>query len=190
MVFGWYTGQRVSLFIVAGLNLTIRPETEFDYSAVHDVELRAFRREGEAMLIAALRCSDVYIPDLSFVAEIESGIVIGHILLTKVTLDHQDTGLLGLGPVAVAPEWQRRGVGSGMIAHAISTAQALGYAAIVLLGDPGFYSRFGFAPGSLLGLRSTYAVRDEEFMALPLTADSLVGRAGTIYYDAAFDQVT
>jgi putative acetyltransferase len=70
--------------------------------------------------------------------------------------------VLALGPIGVAPDRQHRGIGSSLVSGSLEEAARRGERAVILLGDPGFYGRLGFAPGSRHGLRNPYAGRTED----------------------------
>jgi putative acetyltransferase len=130
----------------------IRRETLEDRAAVDAVTSAAFGRSAgvdgepvETRLLRALRDDAGWISTLSMVAEREDE-VIGHVVCTRGRLGVLDA--LGLGPISVLPNRQRRGVGSALMHAVIGAADACGERLIALLGDPGFYSRFGFVPAS------------------------------------------
>ncbi len=106
--------------------------------------------------------------------------VLGHVLFTPVTFDrHPAAGSLvgsGFGPIAVLPEFQRAGIGSRLMRAGLDHVRRLDYGFVVLLGDPAYYSRFGFKPGMRFGLSSDYGDGDE-FQALELRPGALAGMA-------------
>lgn len=129
------------------MNLSIRPEAPGDEAAIRDLTEAAFRTQphsdgSEPALIDALRRdSDLA---LSLVAEAE-GRIAGHIAFSRVTIADGTREWYGLGPVSVLPELHRRGIGATLIEHGIAELAARGARGVVLLGDPGYYRRFGFA---------------------------------------------
>jgi putative acetyltransferase len=155
-----------SLPLVAGL--IIRPETGQDHAAVAKVTAAAFGKQGEARMVDAIRRSDGFVPELSLVAELE-GAVVGHVMLSYVELGEGSRGVLELGPMSVAPEHQRNGIGSALVEEALRRADERGEPLVLVLGHPTYYPRFGFRPASELGLfPSDPRIRDEAFMAIPL----------------------
>lgn len=106
---------------------------------------------------------------VSLVAEI-GGRAVGHVLFSPVALDPEEPGFLcaGLGPVAVLPEFQRRGVGSALILAGLKESRDFGLSGVVLLGDPAYYSRFGFERASESGFRNEYGV-DAPFQFIDLS---------------------
>jgi len=166
--------------------MQIDKEREDDHAAVHALNAAAFETESEADLVDALR--DQAEPLVSLVAR-ERGEIVGHILLSPVRLANDSDGLImGLAPMAVAEEMRGRGVGSALAQSGINACRELGAGAIVVLGHPDYYPRFGFRPASGFGLASEYDVPDDVFMALELVPGFLDGKQGTIKYHAAFSR--
>ena len=85
------------------------------------------------------------------------------------------------------PAWQRRGVGTALIRAGLDVCRAQGWDRVVVLGDPGYYARLGFAPADRFGIRCTYDAPPEAFMALALTSGALQGCAGLARYPAEYD---
>ncbi len=96
---------------------------------------------------------------------------------------------MGLAPMAVAPEHQRKGIGSALVRAGLEQCKQLGFAAVVVLGHPEYYPRFGFSPSSRFGINSEYEVPEEVFMAMELQPGALSGKTGRVKYHAAFSNV-
>jgi HAD superfamily hydrolase (TIGR01509 family) len=165
-------------------NLTIRQELPTDIPAIHAVNRAAFPREEEANLVDLVRERGNLV--LSLVAT-DGEHILGHVMYSPVTLEPDQSGLrgLGLGPVAVMPEVQGKGVGSQLIENGMTIGQRRGYDFVVLLGDPRYYSRFGFIPGREFGLNSEYGDGDE-FQARELRPGVLRGVKALVKYCAEF----
>jgi putative acetyltransferase len=88
--------------------------------------------------------------------------------------------------MAVTPARQRAGIGSALIRAGLEACRGLAVDAVVVLGHPGYYPRFGFTPGVRRGLGCEYDVPADAFMVLSLRANALRGAAGTVRYHAAF----
>jgi putative acetyltransferase len=171
----------------ADLPILIRPEEARDHPDVRVLNRAAFESGAEAKLVDALR--ERARPLVSLVAEREQ-VVIGHILFSPVALTgHADLKIMGLAPMAVGPRHQRRGVGTALVRAGLEHCQRLGSGAVVVLGHPEYYPRFGFVPSTRFGIKSEYEVPEEAFMALELRPDYLRGKAGTIRYHAAFAEL-
>ena len=169
-------------------NRTIRKEQPGDIDEIWAVNTEAFGSEAEANLVNTLRKTGI--PYISLVCEIKR-ILVGHILFTPVELIGDTSGLriTGLGPMAVIPELQNRGIGSSLVRAGVQQSKAESYDAIVVLGHPGYYPRFGFAPSMKFNISSEYDVPDEMFMILELKNGSLRGKRGIIRYHDAFGKL-
>jgi putative acetyltransferase len=164
--------------------MRIRSEEPKDRSAIRAVHEAAFGTSLEADIVDALRAKPKSL--ISLVAETE-GEIIGHILFSPVSLADQPHALLmGLGPLAVAPEHQRQKVGSALVRRGLELCRDRGYAAVVVLGHAEYYPRFGFVPASQYGIRSRYDAPDEAFMAVELQPRALRDVSGEVAYDEAF----
>ena len=166
--------------------LVIREESPGDVDAVRAVERLAFERDGEAMLVDRLRADGALA--ISCVAELD-GAVIGHVAFSPVAVGESSIRALGLGPVAVRPELQQCAIGARMIEEGLARARERGVAAVVVLGHPAYYPRFGFVAASRFGLRFSAPVPDEAFMAAELEPGALAHSGGVVRYHAAFDEV-
>lgn len=164
---------------------TIRPELPTDHDAVRAIHQAAFDTPLEARLVDELRKAGKDI--VSLVAE-RDGRIVGHILFSPVSVEIHPAGRRGLGlaPLAVAPEYQRKGIGGELIKSGLDAARAAGYAFTVVLGDPAYYRRFGFATASLTGLKNEYEL-DDPFMAQALIKGGLKGIKGLVRYAPEFE---
>ncbi|MDX2229226.1 MAG: N-acetyltransferase [Leptolyngbyaceae cyanobacterium bins.349] len=167
--------------------MDIRAERAEDISAIHKVNVAAFGREHEANLVDRLRG---VASTLSFVA-VECQQIVGHIFYSPVAIkeacaDH--LFMLGLAPIAVRPEHQRQGIGKLLIQHSLEECTRLGCKAVVVLGHPEYYPKFGFVPAKTKGLRCEYTVPDEVFMVLELAREALKGCSGTVKYRPEFKE--
>jgi putative acetyltransferase len=165
---------------------TIRPEALEDRPRIRTVTSRAFGQPDEAALIDALRQEAR--PFISLVAT-EHDELVGHISFSPVTIG-ADSSLdcLGLAPMAVAPEWQRRGIGWQLVRAGLDACRQHGIGVVVVLGHPEYYPRFGFAAARQKGLACEFAVPDEAFMVLELTHDALRDRSGLVRYHPVFSR--
>ena len=168
--------------------MIIREEQSSDIAKIWEVNVEAFETKAEARLVNSLRDSGCTF--ISLVADTESKVV-GHILFTPVALTGNKSKLkiLGLAPMAVLSQYQNKGIGSELVKTGLERCKSLGYDAVVVLGHPNYYPRFGFVPSINYGIKSEYDVPDEVFMILELTPGSLKHQEGVIRYHEAFDSV-
>ncbi|MCH7872085.1 MAG: N-acetyltransferase [Planctomycetes bacterium] len=166
---------------------TIRNEKPADASAVRHVNEQAFGRPAEANLVEALTDHDAV--TLSLVA-LDDTKIVGHILFSPVEIESDDAAFVGagLGPMAVLPQCQRRGIGSQLVRCGLEVLRDADHTFVVVLGHPEFYPRFGFVPASRLGLSCTYDVPDEVFMAMELRDGGLNNIRGIARYRGEFDE--
>ena len=167
--------------------MRVRPEEERDWAAVHDLNAAAFASRAEADLVDVLRHGAR--PIVSLVADAGAAVV-GHLMLSPVSLPgHPALSIMGLGPMAVAPGRQRGGIGSALVRAGLAACAQLGVPAVVVLGHPEYYPRFGFAPAARFGIACEYEAPVEAFMLLELHPGVMQGVTGTVRYHAAFATV-
>ncbi len=174
------------------LNYSIRQEQQQDYEAVEALVEAAFANEAysdqrEHLLVARLRQTEAFIPELSLVAEV-NGEIVGHILLTKIEICDEDkrTPALALAPVSVHPNWQGKGIGGALIRAAHERAHALGHPIIILLGHADYYPRFGYQPTASFGISLPFEAPAENCMLVELEEGALEGVTGVVAYPPAF----
>ena len=164
--------------------MLIRRETEADKSAVEELLLSTFEENSESRLVTQLRAHAK--PLVSLVAE-QDGKVIGHILFSPVILDSNPSlQLMGLAPMAVKPSQQRLGIGTALIEAGLHHCQQQKIGAVVVLGHPDYYPKFGFSSAADYDIKSEYDVPTETFMLIELQEDYLHGHSGTVQYHEAF----
>lgn len=156
--------------------MIIRPETTNDYEAITQVTLAAFTGKfsdnpTEHLIVKGLREAGAL--SLSLVAEMD-GRIVGHVAFSKVTINGEDQGWYGLGPISVQPELQKRGIGSKLIQDGLARIHEMGARGCVLEGDPNYYHRFGFKSHPHLVYEGSPA--PQYFMALPFYAEVPTGK--------------
>jgi putative acetyltransferase len=165
--------------------MVVRRERREDEAAVAAVTTAAFRAEDgaepvETRLLGELRASAAWIPALSLVAE-HDGAVAGHVVCTRGDVD--GAAALGLGPISVSPRLQRAGIGSALMHAVLAAAEARDEPLVCLLGDPGYYARFGFVAASELGIAAPDPAWGAYFQARALAT---APRRGIFAYAAPF----
>lgn len=173
------------------MRVDIRLEEDGDIQAIHEVEFRAFRSQSEPALIERLREEDA--ASLSLVAEVDSKVV-GHILFSPMTFDPEAPGLeeraYGLAPLAVLPEFQKQGIGKRLVERGLSLGISARWSLVFVLGDPAFFSRFGFKQASKYNFYSEYEVPEKNFMVVSLTPAGLsVGQPYLVKYHPVFKEL-
>lgn len=156
------------------MNISIRPERLGDENAIADVTRRAFEfhpfsHQTEHFIIRTLRADGAL--SVSLVAE-EAGRIVGHIAFSPVSIGDAVSGWYGLGPISVEPDLQRRGIGRALMESGLAELRRIGANGCVLVGDPAFYIRFGFANDPALVLAG---VPEANFLALSLGTASAHG---------------
>ncbi len=166
----------------------IREEQIDDIQSVHNLNTLAFETDAEADLVDVLR--ENARPVISLVA-VDGDALVGHIMFAPVELSSNPSlKIMGLAPIAVMPDRQRCGIGSALASEGLDRCSRTGAGAVVVLGHPAYYPRFGFAPASTMNIDCEYDVPDEVFMVIELVAGHLSGTSGTIKYHTAFADAT
>lgn len=168
--------------------MMIKTEQISDIEIIAELTYRAFEnhphhapgaKPTEHLIINRLRKANQL--TLSLIYENEQGIV-GHIAFSPVKINDQESNWFGLGPVSVLPEHQGKGIGSALIHEGISQIKTFNADGIVLLGEPEYYSRFGFANDPKLTLQGVPA---EYFMIKAFTSEIPEGEVN--YHPAFFE---
>lgn len=160
--------------------MLLRREVPADEMAVRRVHTRAFADAAlgdatvpEARLVDALRRGGYVVPVCAIVA-VEAATVVGHVVCSRASISAAPgtptAASLGLGPLGVLPDHQRRGVGTALMHAVLAAADARNVAAVLLLGDPAYYSRFGFEPASRWGVTAPEPSWGPAFQIRRLTA--------------------
>ena len=170
--------------------MLIRRDVPGDHGAIRAVLTAAFADQAEpgtepveVGLVDALRAGPEWLPPLSMVAESEGGEVVGYVVCTRGWVDGQPA--LGLGPLAVTPGVQGRGVGSALMHAVLGAADALGEPLVALLGHTEYYPRFGFRPAAEAGIAPPVEEWASHFQVRPLSAQR-PGLRGVFGYAPAF----
>lgn len=130
--------------------MKVRTATTADHDRILVVVRQAFRGgDDEVGIVNDIRRLGAAISDLELVATVEDNVV-GHVLTSQADLDGRPVA--AVAPLAVEPEWQRRGVGSALMTELIGRADGQGWPLLALLGNPAYYGAFGFEPAEPLGI--------------------------------------
>jgi putative acetyltransferase len=166
----------------------IRLEQPGDVDTVHALLLASFGREAEARLVDRLRASGKIAAAL--VAE-EKERILGYVVFSKIVTDAEagEVNALALAPLAVLPAFQRLGIGSALVSAGLERCRLERHSRVLVLGDPIYYSRFGFVPAARFGLQCPFPAPDNSFMAIELEPDAFAGVVGTVRYGHEFDDL-
>jgi putative acetyltransferase len=167
--------------------IEIRFERPHDKNAIRRVNELAFDGNVEADLIDALREADV--DTISLVA-VDGVDIIGHILFSPVAVQSERSSFtaLALGPMAVIPGHQRKGIGTQLVHAGLRECKKRGHSIVFVLGHREYYPRFGFLSSRPLGFRWEKDVPEEYFMVVELEEGALEGKDGVVKYHPAFDE--
>ena len=176
----------------------IRQEQPSDAAAIRDLHRRAFAKTAtqdapaadgdlEARLVDELRAEGDLVAPLCLVAA-RDGRVVGHVAMSRATLDDRPVDLVALGPLGVLPELQGEGIGSALVHATLAAADALGQRGVVLLGHPTYYPRFGFGPAVDHGITPPQDWGPAYFMLRRLGAWG-DGLSGAFRYAPAFERL-
>lgn len=150
--------------------MIVRAETEADYAAIRTIVDDAFGDTITGDLVEAIRRSERYVPELSLVA-VSQGQSLGHVMSSYVDVVPGTRPVLQVGPLAVAPTHQRRGIGSALMEETIRLADARGEPLLLVEGNPKYYGRFGFTRADEVGIEPPpQALGPQYFMLRPLSA--------------------
>lgn len=175
-------------------DIELRLEEQRDFADVEHVTREAFWNKhvpgcDEHYLVHVLRSSTAFLPELDFVA-LHDGKVVGNIMYTKAVIrcdDGTERNVLCFGPVSVLPLMQGQGVGTMLIQHSLEKARELGYSAVLIYGDPGYYSRFGFVLAEQFGIGTSDDFFADALQALELANGALANSAGRFLEDHAYE---
>ena len=164
--------------------IDIRDEQPADHAAVREINRVAFGQDLEASIVDALRANGGAL--LSLVA-VRDARVVGHIMYSPVRVG-QVVGA-ALGPMAVAPEMQRQGIGTALVTAGNERLARTGCPFVLVLGHPAFYPRCGFTPASRHGVACPWTVPDDAFMIAVLDATRSADAVGLAEYRPEFSRV-
>ena len=186
-------------------DILIRPETTKDYKDIISMILRSFKEGTDysdgtdiIALIEEIRASEYYIPELSFVAELD-GKIVGHFLFSRFPLsptkegghgDGKDTEIVMLAPVSVHADYFHKHVGVTMLTLGIQKVREAGFKGITVEGDFHFYNRVGFKTSSEYNIYPTSGIPMSEprcMMSQETYEGSLKGIEGYVVYDMYYN---
>jgi putative acetyltransferase len=159
----------------------IRLAREDDWPAILEVHRAAFDPEDVPRIASELHArADLYIPELSFVAE-DEGAVVGHVMNTWNQIEETGERVLQLAPLGVLPSHQRQGHGSKLVRASLDAVRAAGEPLLLVEGAPAYYGRFGFVRADELGLLPPEALYDWAFQVAVLDQEAVLPRGRVVY---------
>lgn len=176
------------------MNIHLRLEQFSDYRETENVVREAFWNHfspgcDEHYLLHIMRDSPAFVPELNVVAVVDDKIV-GNIVYAK-SIIRADNGneyeVLSLGPIAVLPEYQSKGIGGRMIEYTRQLAREMGFRAILLCGDPDYYLRQGFVPAETLGIRTGDNMYATALHVCELCEGALADAKGRYFEDPIYE---
>jgi len=173
--------------------IVIRPERPGDYRETEIITREAFcdiYKPGcdEHLVAHKLRETAAFVRELDLVA-CEGERIVGNIMYTKARVigpGGEAREVLCLGPISVLPEHQGQGIGGRLIEESVARAREMGFAGVFLMGNPAYYSKFGFRKAEGFDVRTSDGKSYDYFMGLELAPGRLKGVSGNFFYDESF----
>ncbi|NOI76419.1 N-acetyltransferase [Vibrio coralliilyticus] len=164
--------------------MLIRTEAPADILAVDRLLKSAFETETEADLVMKLRENGRR--TLSLVACNDEGEVVGHVMFSPVTLNGEDLSWQGLAPLAIKADYRRQGLAAELVKEGLESLKEFGYPACVVLGEPEYYSRFGFEASEKYSFCCQWEAPAGAFQVLALAENEFTDRSGRIEFSPEF----
>ncbi|TXE30978.1 GNAT family N-acetyltransferase [Serratia ureilytica] len=165
--------------------MLIRVEIPVDAAGIDALLRRAFGRDDEADLVQQLREDGLL--TLGVVATDDEGGVVGYAAFSPVDVAGEDRQWVALAPLAVDESLRRQGLAEKLVYEGLDSLNEFSYAAVVVLGDPAYYGRFGFKPAAAYGLNCRWPDTESAFQVYSLAQDALNGVSGEVAFSAPFN---
>ncbi|WP_432525728.1 GNAT family N-acetyltransferase [Serratia sp. BFP-2025] len=166
--------------------MLIRVEIPVDAAGIDALLRRAFGRDDEAELVQQLREDGLL--TLGVVATDDEGGVVGYAAFSPVDVAGEDRQWVALAPLVVDESLRRQGLAEKLVYEGLDSLNEFSYAAVVVLGDPAYYGRFGFKPAAAYGLNCRWPGTENAFQVYPLAEDALNGVSGEVAFSAPFNR--
>ncbi|MCC4106773.1 GNAT family N-acetyltransferase [Serratia ureilytica] len=166
--------------------MLIRVEIPVDAAGIDALLRRAFGRDDEADLVQQLREDGLL--TLGVVATDDEGGVVGYAAFSPVDVAGEDRQWVALAPLAVDENLRRQGLAEKLVYEGLDSLNEFSYAAVVVLGDPAYYGRFGFKPAAAYGLNCRWPDTESAFQVYSLAEDALNGVSGEVVFSAPFNR--
>ena len=168
--------------------MLIRAETDGDHATIAEINRAAFASDEEPRLVELIRRDGLIIASL---VAVDGSELVGHILFSPATIvtGNNEMKVASLAPMAVMPSRQRAGIGSMLVRRGLDACKDAGYRAVIVVGHPNYYPRFGFSHPIVEGLTNPFATGDA-FMGLELARGCLANLVGRIEYPDVFNRLS
>uniref|UniRef100_A0A3B0M1C9 N-acetyltransferase domain-containing protein n=1 Tax=Arsenophonus endosymbiont of Trialeurodes vaporariorum TaxID=235567 RepID=A0A3B0M1C9_9GAMM len=166
--------------------MLIRVEIPIDAPGIDQLLRQTFPTDAEADLVQKLRQDGLLV--LGMVATDDKGKIIGYIGFTLVDVNgDKECQWVGLAPLAVDRAYQRQGIGAKLVCEGLDSLNEFGYKAVVVLGDPDYYRRFGFTQALLHQLTCKWPGMEAYFQVYVLDNGNLADYSGLVNFSSYFD---
>ena len=166
--------------------MLIRTEIPVDAAGIDRLLRSAFPTGAEADLVQELREDGLL--TLGVVATDDEGGVVGYVAFCPVDIQGEDRNWVGLAPLAVEASLRKQGLGQQLVYEGLDSLNEFGYAAVVVLGEPAYYRRFGFKPAASHDLHCRWPGTQDAFQLFTLSDDALTHASGEVVFPAAFNR--
>ena len=166
--------------------MLIRTEIPVDAAGIDRLLRSAFPTGAEADLVQELREDGLL--TLGVVATDDEGGVVGYVAFCPVDIQGEDRNWVGLAPLAVEASLRKQGLGQKLVYEGLDSLNEFGYAAVVVLGEPAYYRRFGFKPAASHDLHCRWPGTQDAFQLFTLSDDALTHASGEVVFPAAFNR--
>ncbi|HGK4850888.1 TPA: GNAT family N-acetyltransferase [Yersinia enterocolitica] len=166
--------------------MLIRVEIPVDAPGIDALLRQAFKGDDEAELVQQLREDGLL--TLGIVATDDEGGVVGYAAFSPVDVGGEDRQWVALAPLAVEEGLRRQGLAEKLVYEGLDSLNEFGYAAVVVLGDPAYYQRFGFVPVARHQLTCRWPDTEEAFQVYALAEDALTDADGEVVFSAPFNR--
>lgn len=165
--------------------MLIRTEIPVDAAGIDRLLRASFPTGAEADLVQELREDGLL--TLGVVATDDEGGVVGYVAFCPVDIRGEDRNWVGLAPLAVDESLRGQGLGEKLVYEGLDSLNEFSYAAVVVLGDPAYYQRFGFKPAAAHDLHCRWPETETAFQLFTLSDDALTDASGEVVFPSAFN---